>query len=150
MTVRHGTPNKFPQVQTHQQLTGSGSARASAAALIYVVDDESLMIEMAEVALTGQGYELRKFTDPSAAFAAFDAEHTKPVLLLTDYAMTPWNGLQLSARCKAAHPELKILMLSGTVTEEIARESEVRLDAFIAKPYQPAVLAQTVRTLLRD
>lgn len=116
--------------------------------LIYVVDDESLMVEFVESALLGQGYRLRKFTDPADAFAAFEAEHTKPTLLLTDYAMTPWTGLELCARCKAAHPELKVLMLSGTVTEEITRGSGVRLDGFLSKPYPPDVLAQKVRSLL--
>jgi DNA-binding response OmpR family regulator len=132
------------------QLTVAKARSADASAtLIYVVDDEQLMVEMAEVALLGQGYQLKKFTDPADAFAAFTAEPSKPTLLLTDYAMMPWNGLELSARCKAAHPSLKILMLSGTVTEDVARGTDVHLDAFIPKPYPPAKLADTVRSLLR-
>jgi DNA-binding response OmpR family regulator len=117
--------------------------------LIYIVDDEQLLLDMAEVALHGQGYEVKKSNDPAEAYSAFASETPKPQLLLTDYAMSPFNGLELSARCRAAHPGVKILMLSGTVTEEIARGSDVHLDGFIAKPYQPTVLADTVRALLR-
>ncbi|HMJ91268.1 MAG TPA: response regulator [Candidatus Acidoferrum sp.] len=124
------------------------SARKAPATLIYVVDDEQLLLDLADVALRGQGYQLKKFNDPADAFAAFTSEPRKPSLLLTDYAMAPLNGLELSERCKAAHPDLKILMVSGTVTEEIARGSSVRLDGFIAKPYQPSTLADTVRALL--
>jgi len=112
------------------------------------VDDEQLLLDMVEMALLGEGYQLKKFSDPSDAYSAFTAEPSKPALLLTDYAMTPWNGLELCEKCKAAHPQLKILMLSGTVTEDVARGSSVRLDAFIAKPYQPSILVETVRALL--
>jgi DNA-binding response OmpR family regulator len=136
-------------VQASQPIAALARSAGASATLIYVVDDEQLMVEMAEVALHGQGYRVKKFTDPSDAYAAFTAEPSKPTLLLTDYAMMPWNGLELSAKCKAAHPALKILMLSGTVTEDVARGTDVRLDAFIPKPYPPAKLADTVRELLR-
>lgn len=124
------------------------STRSGGTTLIYIVDDEHLMLDMAEVALLGEGYELKKFSNPAEAFTAFTSEASKPALLLTDYAMLPLNGLELSQKCKAAHPDLKILMVSGTVSEDIARGSEVRLDAFVAKPYQPAALATKVRALL--
>ena len=107
-----------------------------------------MLLDMAEVSLLGEGYQLKKFSDPAAAFSSFTSEPSKPALLLTDYAMTPWNGLELSEKCKAAHPSLKILMVSGTVTEDIARGTNVRLDGFIAKPYLPSTLAHTVRALL--
>jgi CheY-like chemotaxis protein len=116
--------------------------------LIYLVDDEQLMLDLAEVALLGKGYDIRKFSDPAQAFAAFASEPAKPSLLLTDFAMTPLNGLELSEKCREACPDLKILMLSGSITEEVATRSPVRLDGFIAKPYQPSTLAQRVETLL--
>jgi DNA-binding NtrC family response regulator len=68
--------------------------------LIYLVDDEDLLLEMAAVALQHDGYELKKFQDPEAAYASFANEAAKPSLLLTDYAMESMTGVELSEKCK--------------------------------------------------
>lgn len=120
------------------------------AKLIYLVDDENLLLEAAAAALQRDGYELKAFQDPAAAFESFAKEAAKPSLLLTDYAMESMTGIELSEKCKAVHPELKILMVSGTAGPEIVRECHVPVDQFIAKPYQPSQLSDTVRSLLRD
>ena len=46
--------------------------------LIYIVDDETLLLDMAEFALQPHGYALRRFQDPEAALDAFQQEPTKP------------------------------------------------------------------------
>lgn len=116
--------------------------------LIYLVDDEEILLDLAEVALRADDYSVKRFQNPQAAFEAFTHEPHKPSLLLTDYAMLPMNGLELSAKCKSAHPALKILMVSGNVTSDVLGNATVKVDEFIAKPYEPAHLATTVRALL--
>lgn len=116
--------------------------------LIYLVDDEQLMLDLAEVALSADGYALKKFRDPQTAFDSFTQEPRKPLLLLTDYVMDSMNGLELSAKCKLAHPALKILLISGTAAPEVVQEAPGTVDKFMPKPYQPAELARTVRSLL--
>ena len=106
------------------------------------------MLDLAEVALLGHGYDIRKFTDPTEALETFSEASAKPALLLTDFAMGSMNGIELSEKCRAECPDLKILMLSGTITEEATQNSRVKLDGFIAKPYQPTSLANTVKALL--
>ena len=126
-----------------------GSATTPAVKLlIYVVDDEAILLDLAEAALRVDDYAVKRFQDPQAAFEAFTHEPSKPSLLLTDYAMLPMNGLELSAKCKSAHPALKILMVSGTVTSDVLRDAPGAVDEFIAKPYEPKHLASTVRSLL--
>src|SRR5687768_8790970 len=93
--------------------------------LIYLVDDEEMMLNLAEVALLDSGYALKKFQDPRAALEAFKQESHKPSLLLTDFAMMPMNGLELSAKCKSSHPALKILLVSGTAGPEVVQMSAV-------------------------
>jgi CheY-like chemotaxis protein len=93
---------------------------------------------------------LKKFQNPETAYAAFAAEPQKPSLLLTDYAMGSMTGIELSAKCKEDCPELKILMVSGTAGPEIVLDAPVKVDHFMAKPYRPTELAETVRTLLAD
>jgi CheY-like chemotaxis protein len=117
--------------------------------LIYLVDDEEILLNLAEVALLRDGYTLRKFCDPQAALDAFGRETPKPSLLLTDFAMTPMNGLELSARCKSTHPTLKILLVSGTAGPELMTNCSTTIDGFLQKPYEPAELARRVRSMLR-
>lgn len=118
------------------------------ARLIYLVDDEELLLDLAEVSLHADGYSLKRFQDPKAAFDSFTKEARKPSLLLTDYAMDAMNGLELSVKCKSAHPALKILMVSGTASPEVVEQAPGTVDKFLPKPYQPAELAYTVRSML--
>ncbi len=122
---------------------------SDSAPIVYLVDDEELLLEMAEVALMGQGYRVKKFTDPTRALFSLAAEPSAPALLLTDYAMTPINGLELSERCRKVWPDLKILLLSGTVDGSITHNAPVKPNAFLPKPYLPSQLAEIVQALTR-
>ena len=116
--------------------------------LIYLVDDEELLLDLAEDSLLPEGYALKKFQDPQAALESFTREPRKPALLLTDYAMSPINGIELSTKCKSAHPGLKILMVSGTAGPDIMHTAPGTVDQFLSKPYHPSELARTVRSML--
>ena len=116
--------------------------------LIYVVDDEQDLLDLAEVSLLAGGYELKKFPSAESALESFAREPRKPSLLLTDFAMGSMNGLQLSEKCKSACPGLKILMVSGTAGPDVLVQSPGTVDEFMAKPYRPSELARSVRTLL--
>lgn len=118
------------------------------APLIYLVDDQPLLLDLAEMSLLSGGYKLRKFLDPETALESFLDARSKPVLLITDYAMGKMNGLELVERCKAVKPDLKSILVSGTAGAEIMLESEVKVDRFVGKPYQPTSLAEMVRRVL--
>ncbi len=116
--------------------------------LIYIVDDEELLVDLAAYSLQDDRYELAKFLDPAEAWAAFAQAEPKPSLLVSDYSMKPFDGLKLIEKCKAASPKLKTILISGTAGPEIVKECSVPVDRFIAKPYQPQLLAEAVRSLL--
>ncbi len=118
--------------------------------VIYLVDDEKLLLDLAELALKDNGYALKKFHDPATALAAFLRARTKPVLLITDYALGKMNGMDLIEKCKQTHPNLKSILISGTAGAEIILSAPVKVDRFLGKPYQPASLAEMVRSLLAD
>ena len=129
-------------------MSGSATTAGKSEFLIYLVDDEELLLDIAEFALLADGYQLKKFHDPKTAFESFTRELHKPSLLLTDYAMGSMNGIELSIKCKSAHPALKVLLVSGTAGSEIPPQFSVTVDKFMPKPYEPGELASTVRSLL--
>ena len=116
--------------------------------LIYIVDDESLLLDLAEASLQPAGCVIKKFQDPQLALRSFVQARSKPDLLITDYAMGKMNGLELIEKCKAIHPGLRTMLISGTAGAEIILDASVRVDRFLGKPYQPVSLLELVRRLL--
>ena len=118
--------------------------------LIFVVDDEPLLLDLAELALQGGPYVLKKFQDPELAYKAFAQARVKPHMIISDYAMGRLNGCDFLAQCKQLHPALKTILVSGTVDPEIVMNAPARIDRFLAKPYHPEILAELVRAVLAE
>jgi CheY-like chemotaxis protein len=116
--------------------------------LIYVVDDEPMLLELASVILQPLGYTVKTFHDATSALEAFKAAKPFPVLVITDYSMHAMNGMDLIKACRQIQPHQKILLISGTVGEDIYRNSNEKPNQFIAKPYHAKQLADAVEALL--
>jgi two-component system cell cycle sensor histidine kinase/response regulator CckA len=116
--------------------------------LVFVVDDEAMLLELAAVILEPLGYEICTFRDPASALEAFAQAQPRPDLLITDYAMHNMNGMELVEQCRRIEPHQKVLLLSGTVGVEIFQASPWRPDQFLAKPYQARQLIGMVTRML--
>jgi two-component system cell cycle sensor histidine kinase/response regulator CckA len=116
--------------------------------LIYVVDDEAMLLELATVILEPLGYEISTFRDPATALAAFGQANPRPNLVITDYAMHRMNGMDLIHECRRIEPNQKILLLSGTVGTEVFHHAACKPDQFLAKPYHARQLVDLVKTML--
>ena len=109
-------------------------APEAAAPLIYLVDDEPILLELAGTILGHHGYAFKAFASPVLALESFAAAAPRPVLLITDYAMNPMNGLELTEQFRRLEPGLKVLLVSGTASEEIVAGAASPPEAFLAKP----------------
>lgn len=115
---------------------------------IFVVDDEPVLLELAEKVLSDLQCEIQTFSNPEVALRKFSSAEKPPDLLITDFAMHEMDGLDLIRACRRLNPRQKIILISGTVDESIFAGSEVKPDRFLAKPYQPDALTHLVRELL--
>jgi len=120
------------------------AAEKGSRGLIYVVDDEVMLLELATIILEPLGFTVRTFRDPNSALEAFMASQPRPILLITDYAMHHMNGMALIAACRRLEPHQKTLLISGTVGEDIYGDSPCKPDAYIAKPYHARQLIEKV------
>jgi CheY-like chemotaxis protein len=118
--------------------------------LIYVVDDESMILSLIDAMLVKERYNVRLFRDPETALQSFLEAEERPRLLVTDYAMGAMSGAELIARCRAAAPALPTLLMSGTMPEEFARQLDTPPDRFLNKPFEAATFLQAVRELLKN
>ena len=116
--------------------------------LVFIVDDEPLLLELAVTLLEPFGFELKTFRDPASACRAFAAANPRPDLVITDYAMHNMNGMELIQECKRLNPKQKIILVSGTVDETISGDSPVKPDRFLAKPYQARQFTTLVQSVL--
>jgi DNA-binding NtrC family response regulator len=116
--------------------------------LIYIVDDEELLGEMAEALLKTEGWDSTVFSNPEKALESFRSAEVRPKLLVTDCVMREMNGIELIKFCREVHPGLKAILLSGTVAEDYIRAQNTQPDRFIPKPYRAETLLKAVRDLM--
>ena len=118
--------------------------------LVFVVDDEPLLIELAAALLEPAGYAIQTFRDADSALQAYKSAEAYPQVILTDYAMHRMTGLDLVRECRKINPRQKIIMVSGTVDEKIFQTSRFKPDHFLAKPYQGKQLISLIESVLAD
>ncbi len=124
------------------------NATAGSPPTIFVVDDEQMLLDLAEMILEPAGFEVCLFSDPQKALKEYIAAQSPPDVLVTDYAMAGMNGMDLIRECKRLHPRQKTILLSGTVDESSYTDSPVKPDRFLAKPYQINKLVEVIRSLI--
>jgi CheY-like chemotaxis protein len=112
---------------------------------IFVVDDEQMLLDLAVAILQPLGYDVRTFSDPRVALKEYPA--AKPLVVVTDYAMGEMNGLDLVRECRRANPRQKMILVSGTVDENIYAGLPQKPDRFMVKPYPVHEFIETIQAL---
>jgi two-component system, OmpR family, alkaline phosphatase synthesis response regulator PhoP len=114
---------------------------------ILVVDDEEHIIELVELYLSKEGYQVVKATDGDEAVEKFADE--KPDLLVLDIMLPGRDGLDVLRQVRKTS-QVPVIMLT-------ARESEVDkvvglelgADDYLTKPFSPRELVARVKAVLR-
>jgi len=122
------------------------NSTATKPAMVFVVDDEPLLLELAALTIEPLGHQVRTFVDPESALREFNV--LRPDLVITDYAMGRMSGMDLIRECRLIHPGQKIILISGTVDEYVFADARVRPDRFISKPYQLSDFSTCVSEML--
>ncbi len=112
---------------------------------VFVVDDEPMLLELAAAVLKPLGFDIHTFRDPRLALKEFPALH--PAVIVTDYAMGEMNGMDLVRECKRINPRQKMLLISGTVTEDIFADAPQKPDRFMLKPFAIREFVETIQAL---
>src|ERR1700738_2941229 len=96
-----------PAVETVRELPrGHGET-------VMIVDDEPMLVALAEEMLAELGYEPVGFGSSSAALQAFRAHPTRFELVLTDEAMPDLAGSELAREIRRVRPDVPIILMSG-------------------------------------
>jgi two-component system, cell cycle sensor histidine kinase and response regulator CckA len=117
-------------------------------ASILIVDDEEVLLRLAEEGLRMRGYETHTArSGPEAVRLAKGLERLD--LLIADVNVPGGGGRELAAQVAAFHPAARVLYISGFSQEIVEGEGIVTETAtFLAKPFSLPALGETVAHIL--
>ncbi len=111
---------------------------------ILVVDDEDILLTMAETILTEYGYHVLTANSGQKALVVLSGGDTKVDLVITDLVMPTMGGRELVERIRQIAPAVRILCSSGCV---LPPDQQIDL-TFLQKPYTSHDLLIRVRQAL--
>ncbi|MEW2047718.1 response regulator [Streptomyces sp. NPDC005476] len=115
---------------------------------VLVVDDNKVIRQLIRVNLELEGIEVVTASDGAECL---DVVHqVQPDLVTLDVVMPRLDGMRAAARLRAdpRTRDLPLVVISACTQYEVEAGLEVGVDAFLAKPFDPAELVSVVRELL--
>jgi two-component system cell cycle sensor histidine kinase/response regulator CckA len=116
---------------------------------VMIVDDEEIIRKLIRVTLKGSGDILFIEANDAAEALKLARQHRGKIdLLLSDVVMPGrMNGTEMAAQLSHAHPQMKVVLMSGYAPE--ALKTEPHWD-FIQKPFAASEIRETVGRVLAD
>ena len=118
---------------------------------VLVVEDEDMIRDMVQRALTICGYSVLEATSGEDALQVNEQHDGRVHLVISDVMMPQMNGRELAERLEPLQPGVKVLYISGYTNDEVVRQGVLDESmAFLQKPFGLENLARTVREILDE
>jgi PAS domain S-box-containing protein len=141
----------LPQIASAPAMTlpVADGAPSGGTETILLVEDEPALRDLARRVLQRAGYTVLEAGSGEDAIEMLTRCENPLHLLVSDVVLTGMNGRELSERLRSAHPDLKVLFISGYADDALLHSAAVddprRL---LMKPYTPAELKRRIREVL--
>ncbi len=120
-----------------------------ATARILMIDDESLICNIASAMLTRLGYAIETFTEPEVGLDAYRKNPPAYDLVILDVIMPKLDGMACLQIIRGINPDQRILLSSGFERGGAIAEAMKKGDSwFVQKPYKLEALAKVVSEAL--
>jgi CheY-like chemotaxis protein len=124
---------------------GNGASRT-----VLVVDDDRMMLSLAEEILAELGYEPVGYDSPLQALAAFESGPQRFDAVLLDERMPGLSGTELAERIIARRADLAVIVVSGYGGEDLEERARAAgVARVIAKPYTASSLKEALHGALQ-
>ena len=118
---------------------------------VMYVDDDHALVFLVERLLRRRGFRVSGFSDPNKAAAELRANAGAYDLLVTDFNMPGYCGVDLVREALRIRPDLPVALASGYITAEIEQSAIAEgVQALIHKPNDVEELCATVQRLILD
>lgn len=139
-------PEPVPETATAAVATPTQPSRQHH---VMYVDDDKALVFLVQRLLKRRGYIVSGFTDPREAAAALRANPQTYDLLVTDYNMPGYCGVDLVREALSIRADLPVALASGYITAEIEQAARAEgARALIHKPNDVEEMCATVQKLL--
>ena len=114
---------------------------------ILVAEDEPVLLEMTQLILKRDGYDVIPTTNGLEAIEKIGELH--PDLIITDIMMPVATGLEILAFLKRKNVKIPVIVLSSTGPGPLVQEAvELGADACAFKPFSMRELSEKVKKFL--
>ena len=115
---------------------------------ILVIDDEPVVLNSCRKVLEEDGFDVYLVPSADEALKAMKKEGYD--LLLVDVKMPKHDGIYLMQKVKEKWPDVPIIVMSGyPTTDTITDGAKMGAEAFIAKPFTPDELLESIRQVIQ-
>ena len=116
---------------------------------VLFVDDEDMIIELAEELFEGLGYKVLTAGSGREAIETYEKNKERIDMVLLDMVMPDMGGDETYDKLKKINPDIKVLLASGYSMNGQATEIMDRgCSGFIQKPFKMRELSQKLREIL--
>lgn len=119
---------------------------------IVCIEDDPEMIDLVELILTRQGYEVTGATGGEAGLQAI--ESVKPDLVLLDLMMPDMDGWEVFQQMRAndAMKDIPVIVVTAKAQsiDKVLGLHIAKVDDYITKPFGPSELLTSVLRVLRE
>jgi CheY-like chemotaxis protein len=112
---------------------------------VLLVDDDVFIRRLLRLTLPADEFELADASDGHIALRLIDAQ--RPALVVLDWRLPTLSGSEVLPRLKDLYPRLPVVVLT-VADEEREHARTLGADAFLAKPFSPRRLLQTIDALV--
>jgi CheY-like chemotaxis protein len=144
-------PGEAPAARAAKQAAAPAGAQQSPPVNlegVLIVDDSKLLQIRLKSIITQLGYGIVGIADNGRTGAKL-ALSRNPRLVILDYNMPEMNGLECLKAIRSQRSDIKVIVCSATITEEMSRElTKYGVNALLTKPIQLNRFIETVKTLM--
>jgi len=111
---------------------------------ILIIDDEPIVGQRLKGFIEKDGHRVEIFDDPAAALRRLENKDFQ--IVISDIRMGEIDGIQVMERVFQKSKRIKVIMITGYATLELARESLTKgAFDFIAKPFKVNEVREAIR-----
>ena len=111
---------------------------------ILIVDDEPIVGERLKGLIEKDGHRVETFDDPAAALQRIEDKDFD--IVISDIRMGDIDGIQVMEKVFQKSRRIKVIMITGYATLELARESLTKgAFDFIAKPFKVKEVRKAIK-----
>jgi len=133
---------------TEKAPSEKGASPAGGAETVLLAEDDDIVRTLLTQVLMNAGYNVIDTPNGDMAVRKFRESSDSIDLLLLDYAMPVRNGRAAYEAIRSLAPDVKVIFMSGYVTDENVRNELETSFPFLAKPVRPKDLLRMVREVL--